>query len=376
LTPPERDELRHTARGLLSRASTADRVREVVATPPGHDPELWRQMVDLGWTSIHVDERSGGAGCGFADLAVILHELGRALTPSPFLASAVLATGALSRAEGPRAEARLASLATGEATGTVAFASASGSYAVEHLTTTWEPSGGSLRLDGVAGYVLDADVVDVLVVAARRADGTVAAIGMDGSSAGLHVERIGTVDETRRLFTVAFDRVEVSADDLLCEPGQPAVDLFDDVLALGVVAASIDAAGAAERALEVTADYAKERSQFGRPIGSFQAVKHHCANMAIAVEASRAAAHAAASALDGDRSGWAVNASITSSYVGPACSDVCALEMRVHGGIGFTWEHDTHLRMKRVKLDEVLFGTPSWHRRRLADAVFPILVDA
>jgi len=126
--------------------------------------------------------------------------------------------------------------------------------------------------------------------------------------------------------------------------------------------------------VEVTAAYARERTQFGKPIGSFQAVKHHCANMAMAVEASRAASRGAAAALDDDPDGWATAAAIVASYVGPACSEACALELRVHGGIGFTWEHDTHLRLKRVKLDEVLFGTPSWHRRRLADATFPTIL--
>jgi alkylation response protein AidB-like acyl-CoA dehydrogenase len=126
--------------------------------------------------------------------------------------------------------------------------------------------------------------------------------------------------------------------------------------------------------LEATAFYARERMQFGKPIGSFQAVKHHCANMAVNVAASRAATSAAAAELDGDAATWAHTAGITASYVGPACSEVCALALRVHGGIGFTWEHDTHLQLKRVKLDEVLFGTPAWHRRRLADVVFPALV--
>jgi alkylation response protein AidB-like acyl-CoA dehydrogenase len=152
--------------------------------------------------------------------------------------------------------------------------------------------------------------------------------------------------------------------------------LFDRVLAIGVVAASCDATGATEQALERTADYAKERTQFGKPIGSFQAVKHHCADMAIAVEASRAATRAAAEALDADPLAWATAAAITASYVGPACSRACALALLVHGGIGFTWEHDAHMFLKRTKLDEVLFGTPSWHRRRLADAVFPTLTNS
>jgi alkylation response protein AidB-like acyl-CoA dehydrogenase len=142
--------------------------------------------------------------------------------------------------------------------------------------------------------------------------------------------------------------------------------VIDGVLAVGAVAAACDATGVAEQALHGATEYARNRVQFDKPIGSFQAVKHHCANMAIAVEASRAAVRAAAEALDGDPAGWQTNAAVTSSYVGPACAEACALALRVHGGIGFTWEHDSHRYLKRAKLDEVLFGTPSWHRRWLA----------
>jgi len=175
---------------------------------------------------------------------------------------------------------------------------------------------------------------------------------------------------------VTFDRVEVAPTSLLREPGGPTEDLFNRVLALGVVAASCDAVGAASAALDTTVAYAKERTQFGKAIGSFQAVKHHCANLAIAVESSMAAAQGAADALDDDRSSWSRTAAIAASYVGPSCSRACALEVLVHGGVGFTWEHDTHLHLKRVKLDEVLFGTPSWHRRRLADSILPSIVGA
>jgi alkylation response protein AidB-like acyl-CoA dehydrogenase len=150
--------------------------------------------------------------------------------------------------------------------------------------------------------------------------------------------------------------------------------VLDQILAVGVIATACDTTGVAERVLERASEYAKDRVQFGKPIGTFQAVKHHCANMAIAVEASGAAVRAACEALDGEPSNWLQTAAITSSYVGPACAEACALALRVHGGIGFTWEHDSHLYLKRAKLDEVLFGTPSWHRRRLADAVFPEVV--
>jgi alkylation response protein AidB-like acyl-CoA dehydrogenase len=221
----------------------------------------------------------------------------------------------------------------------------------------------------VAGFVLDADVADVLVVGARDAGGVTAAFAVDTASRGVVIERTATVDITRRLFTVTFDDVVVGEDRMLCEPGSRAEEVLGQVLAVGVIAAASDAVGAAEHVLEHAAEYAKERVQFGKPIGAFQAVKHHCANMAIAVEASRAAVHAAGDSLDGDPAGWSTAAAVTSSYVGPACAQVCALGLIVHGGLGFTWEHESHLYLKRAKLDEVLFGTPSWHRRQLARSV-------
>jgi len=374
LSNDERDELRSTARNLLTRDSSAERVRAVIAEQPGFDRALWAAIVELGWTAIHVAEGHGGAGCDYGDLAVVLHELGRALTPSPFLASAVLATGAFVQADNrDAADTWLGALAGGSALGGVALAGLDGSYDLARLTTGWRTNGGSVRLFGTAGAVLDADVADVFVVAARDRDGTIAAVAVEAATPGIDVERVPTVDETRRLFTVSFDDVGVDDDRMLSEPGAHAEALFERVLALGVVAAACDATGAAEAALEGAAEYAKERTQFGKPIGSFQAVKHHCADMAIAVEASRAATRGAAEALDGDPAGWTIASAITASYVGPACSQTCALALGVYGGIGFTWEHDSHLFLKRVKLDEVLFGTPAWHRRRIADTAFPAL---
>ncbi len=370
LTSAERDELRSTARDLLGR----ENVRTSVAEARGFDRDLWRQMVELGWTTIHVPEGLGGAGCGYADVAVVLHEMGRAVTSSPFLASAVLATSALLlAAPDGGAHEQLGALVRGDAIGTVALASSDGSYELSRVTTTWRSSGASVRLTGASGFVLDADLADVLIVTALDGDGTVALFAVDGRAPGVRIERAPTVDQTRRLFSVTFDDVEVATERMLCDPGRQTEELLDDVLSIGAIASSCDAVGVAERALDGAAEYAKTRVQFGKPIGSFQAVKHHCANMAIAVEASRAAVRGATEALDGDRADWARNAAATASYVGPACSHACSLALLVHGGIGFTWEHESHLYLKRAKLDEVLFGTPSWHRRRLADAVFPAL---
>ncbi len=375
LSTDERDDLRATARSLLGRESSSPAVRAVIEAEPGYDAGLWDTMVELGWTGIHVAESHGGAGCGFGDLAVVLHELGRAITPSPLLASAVLAATALAHAAHAAAAApHLAALATGEAIGAVALAGADGSYEPSRLTAVWRADGASVRLDGVSGFVLDADVASVIVVAARDATGAPAMVIADPRSPRIRVEPTPSVDQTRRMFRVSFDDVAVPAGQLLCEPGPDAHRLIGLVLAAGVVAASCDAAGVAEHVLEITVRYATERVQFGKPIGSFQAVKHHCANMAIAVESSRAASRAAADQLDGEPAGWAAAAAVTASYVGPACAEACALGLLVHGGIGFTWEHDIHLYLKRAKLDEVLFGTPSWHRRRLADLAFPALL--
>ncbi len=375
LSVDEREELRTTARSVLSHSCSSERVRWVSENGNGFDEELWTQIVGLGWTAIHVEERYGGAGCGYRDLVVVLHEIGRALAPTPFLASAVLATGALVEGDDEAlCSSRLAALASGASIGSVALAAVNGSYDIGDLSVRWIAETAGIVLRGVSGFVLDADLADFLIVAARGDDGKPAVAVVDTADPGVRCQRIQTVDQTRRLFSVTFEGVVVPSDHLLCPPGPAAAAVCDRVLALGVVAAAADATGVAERALEATAAYSRERSQFGKPIGSFQAVKHHCANMAVNVEASRAATRAAASELDADAAVWSTTAGITASYVGPACSEVCALAMRVHGGIGFTWEHDTHLQMKRVKLDEVLFGRPSWHRRRLADTVFPTLV--
>src|SRR5437016_1747558 len=202
LSADERDELQSSARGLLARDSSADGVRAVVADAPGFDRDLWRQMVELGWTSIHVAEQFGGAGAGYGDLAVVLHELGRAIVPAPFLASAVLASSALTLADNDAlASELLPALVTGESLGAVAFASADGSYELSRLTTAWERAASAIRLHGSAGFVLDADVADVLVVAARYSDGIPALLAVERAAPGVRVERAATVDATRRPFS-------------------------------------------------------------------------------------------------------------------------------------------------------------------------------
>jgi alkylation response protein AidB-like acyl-CoA dehydrogenase len=232
----------------------------------------------------------------------------------------------------------------------------------------------TVTFDGISGFVLDADIADDIVVRGVDGEGRVFVAVVDPSDDGMSIQRTPMVDITRRAFRVELDGVSVPTHRLLAEPGEAGASIVERLIAIGVFAATCDATGTADRVVELSTAYAREREQFGRPIGTFQAVKHHCSNMSIAVQSSRSAVSSLATVLDSEPARWSTAASITASYVGPACSEACALALRVHGGIGFTWEHDCHLHLKRAMSDEMLFGTPTWHRHRLADALFPALV--
>ncbi len=221
-----------------------------------------------------------------------------------------------------------------------------------------------MRLDGVARFVLDAHVCDHIVVAARDGVGGVTLAVVGSADRGIRIEVEPSYDRTRRLTRVSFDGVTVGDQHLLHEPGS-ALEHLRRVVSIGAIASTCDAVGAAEHILEVATQHAKERFQFNRAIGSFQAVKHHLANMFTDVEASRAAASLALDELDIDGDVHRA-AAIAKSFAGPACSRVAQVAVQVHGGIGFTWEHDAHLFLKRAMLDEMLFGSVRWHREHLA----------
>ena len=389
LSSEERDELARSTAQFLDAVSGHDQIRALVDAPlngettdavsngsaptdQGFDNGVWKEIVDLGWTGIHVPEQLGGAGGSYDALAVILHEMGRHLTIAPFISSSVIATEAFLRSSNRRlADGLLPRLAAGDVRATATVGS---------NEVLWRPAGGGAELDGCARFVLDAAGADVIVLVAHsQTDGPIV-VAVDGDSDAVTCTHVPTMDRTRRLADVRIDGLAVPTERLLARPGDESQALADRISAVGAIAVAADGAAAAEKVTELTVEYVKNRVQFGRPVGSFQAVKHHCANMIIAVEASNAAVRAAFDVLDGksilpggDQSTDDVGlaAHVASSYAGPACSRVCALAIQVHGGIGFTWEHDAHLYLKRAKLDEMLFGSPSWHRRRLAAKVFP-----
>jgi len=365
LSDEERDQLRAAVRGLLDERSSSAQVRALFDDPLGYDPDLWDRMAGLGWLAMHLPEDHGGMGGSHADLAVVLQELGRHLTPSPLTASVVLGAGALVLGDNaPLRAAELPALADGSRKATLASCPPGGSCDPDRLEMRWQPLAGGGRLDGVAGFVPYARVAELVVVAALGPSGPVL-VAVDLPVAGVTIDASPVYDRTRRFDVVRCDGVGVAADHVVAGP-ETAREVLGRLNDLGAIAAGCDGLGVAERATERTALYATQRFQFGRPIGSFQAVKHHCANMLVATEASRAAVLGAVDALDQPGADVGEAAAIVKAFAATACAEACAVSVQVHGGIGFTWEDDCHLLLKRAKLDEAWFGTPAWHRRRLA----------
>jgi len=359
-----RDGLRDAARSLLGRESSSERVRALLDDPVGFDPKLWEQMADLGWLGLMVPETDGGEGAGFGEVAVVLQELGRQLTPSPFLASAVLATSALILG-GDEAQRRewLPALAAGDRIATVGLTGRSGRYTADFVEVTATQTDDGWTLDGVTAFVPDAGVADLLVVRARSRQGELAVL-VDPEGPNVRVEPTPTVDHTRRLATVHFDGVCVPGTAELGAIG--AASIVRALLDRATIALALDAAGGAARILEFTVEYVKQREQFGRPVGSFQAVKHKCADMLVWSQGATAAAEHAADIVDSDPAAVEEVAALAGSYALDAFARVAGDAMQAHGGIGFTWEHDCHLFFKRAKLDQQLYGDPATHRDRLA----------
>jgi alkylation response protein AidB-like acyl-CoA dehydrogenase len=345
---PEQEELRSVVRKLLADRSPMAKVREVMET--GHDPALWRALGEIGVLGLVVPEDLGGAGAGHVERAVVLEELGRALTPSPYLASAVLATDTLLALDDDAARAELLPpLAAGERIGTVAVGEGGGLLDPGEATTATRRD-GRWELDGTKAPVLAGDAADLVLVHTRT--------GWFAVEGGFTATPLTGLDPTRRLARL----------DFAATPARPLEGAALDAVAdLAAVALAAEQVGVMRRAMELTADYAKVRMQFGRPIGSYQAVKHGCADMYAAWELALSVLRHAAWTADHDREGLPLAAALAQVYAGPACFEAANGMVQYHGGIGYTWEHDAHLYYKRAKSAELLLGPPARHRARLAD---------
>lgn len=366
----EQELLRSTVRTFVDRNYPEPRVRELMADPAGNDTALWKQMAgQLGLQGLAISEEHGGSGFGFAEIAVVAEELGRGLVPSPFLASVVLAGSYLTHCGDEQAQADyLPGIADGSVIASLAIAEDAGSWDLETVALTVSqaaPGAGAAgpRLSGTKRFVLDGGGAGLLLVAARAADGGLSVYAVEPDAPGLAVEALETMDQTRRL---AHLRLDSTPARLIGTPGSAAEPL-QLALDLGAVALAMEAVGGAQRALELAVEYAKVRQQFGRPIGSFQAIKHKCADMLLEIEAARSAAYYAVWCAAQENSELPALAALAKFTCADAFARVAGDNIQVHGGIGYTWEHPAHLYYKRAKFNQVFLGDSAYHTDRLAD---------
>ena len=358
----EVEEFRKAVRALLERRCTSADVRLTLDTALGYDPALWRRLAqEVGVVGLTVPERHGGGGFSLLEAHVVLEELGRFLAPTPFLGSSVLAVQTVLATGDESAAARiLPSLADGTRIATLAWVERDWTPASCVTRATPRPD-GAWELSGRKRYVLDGHAADILLVPARSARGT-SIFEVEAAGAGVRVQPLVTMDMTRRLAAVELDG---AVGRLIGGDGDGGA-VIARVLDLACVALSAEQVGAAERCLTMTVDYTKERVQFGRPIGSFQALKHRMADMLVLVESARSVSYAAAWAAAHEPARLPSLAATAKSYCSEAFFEVSAETIQLHGGIGFTWEHDAHLYFKRAHGSMHLFGDPAWHRARLA----------
>ena len=368
----DRHELRAAVRDMLDHASASARVREIIATPDGRDEYLWRLLAEMGLPGIEVSEEFDGAGARFGDLAVVLSELGAHLAGGGLFATAVLGVGALAAVPGhQRAAEWLPRIAAGTALASAALAAETGEPDAPGLRAA--PAADGWLVSGASGYVPDADVADLLVLRALDPDGGELLLAAGPGSPGLTVTPTPMLDLTRRFSEITANEVQINAADVLAS-GRSAAITVRNLLDRAALATAADALGVAQRTLDMTVDYAKTREQFGRAIGSFQAVKHRCADMFVAVTTARIALEDALDAYDLNPATATAAVSRAKAYTCDAAAQVTEDGVDLHGGIGFTWEHDVHLLLKRARLDQALYGDSRAHRRRAADLAWPVSV--
>ncbi|MFQ6396239.1 acyl-CoA dehydrogenase family protein [Nocardia sp. KC 131] len=352
--------LRDAWRDLLSdRAPIAD-MRARLDADEDVDSELWRLAGELGWLGVALPEEYEGADQGLVELALLAEEAGRALIRGPFLPNAIVGRAITTAGSPPLRALVLPAIAAGSSWATWAFAEPHAPWTLDGVHTTARTDGGAIVLDGIKTAVQDAGGARWLLVTARH-DGTMRSFLVDRDFPGVTVRRQQTLDPTRAFYEVRLDGVRVSADRGLDDGPADVQRLLDYASVLRCA----EALGVMARMLELTVEYAKVRVQFGRPIGTFQAVKHSCAEMAMLVHGVRAATYYAAMAEDAGAEDAARAACAAASYTSATAGDVAGRALQLHGGIGFTWEHDLHLYLRRAEVDAVLYGDTTVHRDRL-----------
>ena len=362
----EQEELRRTVRAFLDQKSPETEVRRLMDTTDGYDTAVWKQMGEqMGLQGLIVPEEFGGSGFTYVELGVVLEEMGRSLLCAPFFSTVALAANALIHSGDDAAKkTHLPGIASGETIATVAFTEPSGKWDEAGITLPAKKSGDSWTLTGAKSFVLDGHTASLIIVAARTGKG-VSLFAVDGQAKGLTRTALSTMDQTRKQAKLEFTATPAT---LIGVEGK-GWDVLNRVLDLAAVALAAEQVGGAQKVLDMAVEYAKVRVQFGRPIGSFQAIKHKCADMLLEVESAKSAAYYAmwcAAELNDELPSVA---SLAKAYCSEAYFHATAENIQIHGGIGFTWEHPAHLYFKRAKSSELLFGDPSYHRELLAQRI-------
>lgn len=366
----EQEEFRSVLRRFLEEKSPPTVVRKLMETDAGWDRDTWRDLnQQLGLTAVHIPEVYGGQGFGPIELGIVLEEMGRSLLCAPYFSSTVLAATAIMNA-GTEAQKRelLPGIADGSTIATFAFTEPNGRWDSTGIETTATPAGGKFKLDGVKSFVVDGHTADQVVVLARRpgssGDDGLSFFTVAGNAAGLSRRALKVMDATRKLARLEFRGVDA---DLLGEEGAGAAP-FAATLRLAAVALANEMVGGAERLRQSALDYANMRVQFGRTIASFQSMKHKQADMLVDVELARSAAYCAAAAAAENDPELPALASLAKASASDAYMQTAIHTIQIHGGIGFTWDNDTHLWFKRAKSSEVFLGDPAYHRELMMRA--------
>jgi alkylation response protein AidB-like acyl-CoA dehydrogenase len=356
--------LKDSARELLARECSLERVRILMETETAHDDKLWQSICDQGWIGLVTPEEHGGLGLGLVELAAIAEEMGRACLPSTFLST--LTAAALIEHAGSAAQRTkyLEPMVTGELKATVAFLEESASWDVDAIKLQTSRRDGKFLISGRKLFVPDADVASLLICVARHGDG-LELLPVERHAQGLSVKPMPSMDATRKLYEVAFESVTVPEVDVLGADGD-ARGALHGALQVGCLALCAEMVGGMQWVLDTTVEYVKSRQQFGRAIGSFQAVQHQCADMLLMTESARSATYYAAWALTESDPAASIALSIAKAYCSDAYREVSNRGVQLHGGIGFTWEHDLQLYYRRSKSSETLFGDATFHRERIA----------
>ncbi|MEY2475446.1 MAG: hypothetical protein QOG87_761 [Actinomycetota bacterium] len=362
----EQEELRKSVRKFLEQKSDSPEVRRLMETEEGYDPDVWNQMAQqLGLQGLAIPEEHGGSGYSYVELIVVLEEMGRALLPAPYFSTVALAANAiLASGDDSAKKELLPGIASGETIATLAFTEDSGRWDEEGIQMEAKKSGDGYSLTGSKMFVIDGHTANLLIVAARTGAG-ISLFAVDGDASGLTRTALQTMDQTRKQAKVTFADTPAR---LIGTEGEGGAAL-GKTLDLAAVALAAEQVGGAQKCLEMAVEYAKVRVQFGRPIGSFQAIKHKCADMLLEVESAKSAAYYAGWAAAEDSDELPVVASLAKAYCSDAYFHAAAENIQIHGGIGFTWEHDAHLYFKRAKSSELLLGDPTYHRELLAQRI-------